>query len=320
MTNLLKFAKILSISSKNIPKTVRIMSENCSTKARPRFEPHFYTGAGASLNDSEFYENVSSFVQDVKKSGSKGVLFLGENHQDPTAHTLELKILEKVFQKVVDANLKFGISLEFFDRESQPLLNEYLSGIFDYSTFLTELGSKAANNHEDYKPLLEFGKSSGIPIVASNCPRKYSKLVARHGAQILETLPKTSSSFLPPLPYKKASERYIQNFLQTMQVFGNELHLTEKMSRILEAQTLWDATMAFSIQETLESNRVDVLAHVTGYFHVKENLGIREHFDADLPIRFKSVIILPEDEPNFVATDHENFADFIILTDSNNIE
>ena len=130
--------------------------------------------------------------------------------QDPTAHHLELKILEKVFSMSQNENLKFGFSLEFYDRGSQPILDEYLSGFLDYDIFLNEVGNGAPGNHEDYKPLLQFCKHSKVPVIAANCPRRYSKLVGKNGRQILDNLPAKSCTLIPPLPYQKPSEAYCQ--------------------------------------------------------------------------------------------------------------
>ena len=136
-----------------IPNILKIKISNCSFKMSSqsystKFEPKFFSQTGQSSSEEEFFENVSEFVRNVKISGNKGVLFIGENHQDPSAHQLELKILEKVFEISKKENLKFGFSLEFYDRSCQPVLNEFLSGFFDYETFVTEIGSGAPGNHE----------------------------------------------------------------------------------------------------------------------------------------------------------------------------
>ena len=44
---------------------------------------------------------------------------------------------------------------------------------------------------------------------------------------------------------------------------------------MLGAQSLWDATMAHSVTKALY--RSNLVVHVAGYFHVKQNLGIPEH-------------------------------------------
>jgi uncharacterized iron-regulated protein len=136
--------------------------------------------------------------------------------QDPSAHHLQLKILEKVFSASQKQNLKIGFSLEFYDRGSQTILNEYLSGFLDYDAFVYEVGNAAPGNHDDYKPLLEFCKQSKLPVIAANCPRRYSKMAGKNGREILENLPDKSRSLFAPLPYQKPSEAYCQVILLSL--------------------------------------------------------------------------------------------------------
>lgn len=111
-----------------------------------------------------------------------------------------------------------------------------------------------------------------------------------------------------------------------MQIFGDENHkveMTDKMERMLDAQSLWDATMAFSISESFQKQKVDFVAHVSGYFHVKQNLGILEHlkgYCGGQNVLSHTVVMLPEDKPDFDEKEHFGLADTVVLTDLNQIE
>ena len=119
----------------------------------------------------------------------------------------------------------------------------------------------------------------------------------------------------------------MQNFLNVMQIFGDENHpveMTDKMRKMLDAQSLWDATMAFSIHEGFDNLGLNFVAHLSGYFHVKNNLGIVEHLNnyvgESSSVLSQTVVMLPEDKPEFVEKEHCHLADFVILTDLNQIE
>ena len=84
-------------------------------------EPVFFQANGTPLNKSSFFDKLESRLQ----MKPKNVIFLGENHKDPSSHLLELEILQRV------ADLKPGetaLSLEFYDRSAQSVLDEYLLG------------------------------------------------------------------------------------------------------------------------------------------------------------------------------------------------
>ncbi len=90
------------------------MAQNYSTS----FEPTFFTKSGGKISQDEFLESLSKFAGKVKEKGGKGVVLVGENHMDPSAHQLELKILEKVSAAAKNENLKVSISHNVFS----PLL------------------------------------------------------------------------------------------------------------------------------------------------------------------------------------------------------
>ena len=73
-------------------------------------EPAFFQGDSTPLNKQTFMAKLESMLN-LKP---KNVLLLGENHSDPSAHQLELEILQRA------ASLRPGetaLSLEFFDRD-----------------------------------------------------------------------------------------------------------------------------------------------------------------------------------------------------------
>ena len=84
------------------------------------------------------------------------VIFIGENHGDDAAHALELEILRELQESLDQRQQPLALSLEFYDRESQTVMNEYLKGVASLDTFLSD--SKPPANHSDYQPLIDFCK------------------------------------------------------------------------------------------------------------------------------------------------------------------
>ena len=118
MPNLQK--KSLMVS--NTRSSTRSMTTMSSTLIR---EPAIFQANGVPLNKSSFFDKLESRLQ----MKPKNVIFLGENHSDPSSHILELEILKRV------ADLRPGetaLSLEFYDRSAQSVLDEYLLGLCTY--------------------------------------------------------------------------------------------------------------------------------------------------------------------------------------------
>jgi len=265
-------------------------------------EPTFFLGNGQSISKQEFLHNIQKTEAQV--------VCVGENHDDNRAHTLELEILSSLHTQCPS----LALSLEFYHREAQTVLNEYLAGLVPLETFLSD--SNPPSNHADYQPLLDYCRLNKLPAIAANCPRRYSRIVAKHGKEfLLANIDKSlAGRLLPPLPYAGASNAYRDNFLSIMGMMGNTG--ANVATSMLDAQSLWDATMAHSIATGLE--RVDKIFHVTGYFHIQHRLGMVEQLANYAPnTHILTVVILPSDNVTTLNDEQEGIGDLVVLTDIN---
>ncbi|MBC7798581.1 MAG: ChaN family lipoprotein, partial [Pyrinomonadaceae bacterium] len=87
-------------------------------------------------------------------------------------------------------------------------------------------------------------------------------------------------------------------------------------SNLLDAQTLWDATMADSIAKQLKVEPKSLIIHLNGSFHSESRLGTPEQLIKYSPkTDFLVVTMRPEADLNkFDKSKHENIGDFVILT------
>jgi uncharacterized iron-regulated protein len=279
-------------------------------------DPVFFQGNGTQLSKQGFFEKLESML--VMKP--KNVLLLGENHSDPSAHQLEIEILQRASALRPEET---SLSLEFYDRSAQAVLDEYLLDFVDYDILVDH--GQAPHNHKDYRPLIDFCKAKRLPVIAANCSRRHSRLMSRQGMDAMEKLAEESelhrNFLLPPLPIQPASHQYEANFRETMGIVGSEGLDDSRIMRMLGAQSLWDATMAHSITKGLY--RSNLVVHVAGYFHVKQNLGIPEHlahYCTDIDHGQVTVVMLPEEDLVFSESEHTNAGDLVILTDINAID
>jgi len=262
-------------------------------------DPKFFLSGGQCIQKAEFFEKIA-------QSTAK-VIYIGENHEDAAAHCLELEILESL----KGSDLQTALSLEFYDRESQTVLNEYLKDHVNLETFLSD--SKPPANYLDYQPLIDFCKKEGWEVVAANCPRRYTRMVGKFGRDYLQQLDGSpAADLLPPLPYQGASEAYRNNFISIMQKMGNTN--PNIPTTMLDAQSLWDATMAHSIVQGLDRNQR--IVHVTGYFHIQHKLGTVEHVERYAPnCEILTVVILPAEDLDNLNSEQINIGDLVVLTD-----
>lgn len=206
---------------------------------------------------------LDDIINDMAKAD---VLFYGEEHNDSVGHTLELALFTKLVEKYP---AKAALSLEMFETDTQPILNEYLNNIIREKNLISD--ARAWKNYKDYRPMVELAKQNHLPVIAANAPSRYTNRVTRLSLKSLEQLDATAKGWLPPLPIDTATGAYYEKFVTTM---GGHAGMAGMAGMsIYQSQNLWDATMAWSIAKYLKSHAGSKVMQVNGGFHSDEKLG-----------------------------------------------
>src|SRR5690606_14917695 len=120
---------------------------------------------------------------------------------------------------------------------------------------------------------------------------------------------------IAPLPYNEPSEAYAKKFRALM---GSSPEAQMGLSNILSSQSLWDATMAYSVAEALKRNDNSLVVHLNGGFHTENRLGTIEHLQKYVP-NARSIVVTIRYEDDFRSFDkpkHSDIGDFVVLTDA----
>lgn len=264
---------------------------------------------------------LDAIIEDMK---SYDVLFFGEEHNDSVTHFLESKMLEMLHQKYP----KTALSMEMFDRDLQTVMNEYLTGDIREKNFKKD--ARVWSNYRDYRPMVEFAKVNKLDVICANAPSRYTNLVGRKGQKALMALPKESKKQFAPLPYDTASGKYNEKLMDltghsaapiTIDTGAKKTPLPISMGNfnLIMAQSLWDATMAYSISEYLIHNKGKKVMQVNGRFHSDEGFAIVTQLKKYSP-KLKPLIISSGSDDTFPIIDwnkHKHLGDYIIITDPN---
>jgi uncharacterized iron-regulated protein len=255
---------------------------------------------------------AATLEQLVAEAKAGDVTFVGELHDDPVAHYLELRILREMWTP------SLALSLEMFETDVQDVLDEYLAGLITEQHFVA--ASRPWRNYaQDYRPLIEFAKEKKMAVVAANAPRRYVNRVSRLGASALADVGPEGRRFLAPLPHAESSERYGVKFRRVMEEHREQGKppSPETIGRSLEAQGLWDATMAYSIAGFMTRHPGRKVLHINGSFHTAEHLGVVEHLLRYRP-HTSAVVVTIVSEKSFPAFESKNMqgqGTFVIVTD-----
>lgn len=258
--------------------------------------------------------SISDIINDMN---TNDVLFYGEEHNDSVTHYLEHKIFEALYLKFSSNTV---LSMEMFERDVQPVMNEYLTSEIREKNFKKD--ARVWSNYKDYRPMVEFCKLNKLDLICANAAGRYSNLAGRKGQKGLITLPDESKKYFAPLPYDTASGKYYEKLVGLFDD-GNSKNKkqstntpSEPFSLVL-AQSLWDATMAFSIAEYHKTHSSKKIFQVNGRFHSDEYFAVVTQLKKYNPA-IKFLVISSGSDKKFPDIDwkkHEHLGDYIIITD-----
>lgn len=251
--------------------------------------------------------NLTSFEKVVDKIADAQVVYVGETHTSLADHLLQLRIIEALHKK--DPNLAIG--MEMFPASSQPALDRYTLSdeMVDERTFLKE--SDYYNvwrfDYRFFQDILRFARKNRIPVIGLNLDRKIVSEVFRSGGT--DSLAKEVQDMLPKdrnLDMEGYSERL--SFMHNVHMQGS--HGSGAESGFIQAQGIWDETMAENIADFLIKQPSYRLVVLAGSQHTRKDSGIPPRVARRLPVMQASVLNIYNDSS---PSDLAKVADYYFL-------
>ncbi|HYW33198.1 MAG TPA: ChaN family lipoprotein [Gemmatimonas sp.] len=257
----------------------------------------------------------------MRSVAAADVVFLGEQHDDPVTHGVELAVLAALGER----RGRVVLSLEMFERDVQGTLDRYLAGTMPEADFLA--ASRPWERYAtDYRPLVELARVRGWPVVAANVPRPIASAVSRRGLAHLDSLSALMRGFTAA-EHQCPRDPYFERFAATMSGHGAgvpgasaDAGAGAVIERFYEAQCVKDEAMGEAVatayaSEATADTRAPVL-HVDGAFHSDYGLGTVER--ARRRIRnAKFVVLSAVPVVELAAADvapHREKGDYIVFT------
>lgn len=241
------------------------------------------------------YKKMLKFLKDQE------VLLIGELHNNPISHWMELEITKDLspYQPII-------LGAEMFERDNQTGLELYLNGKINAKGLDTTV-RLWRNYSTDYAPLLNLAKERKWPFIASNVPRKYASQVARGGFQALDNLSELEKTWLAPLPI--AYDAQLPGYQKMLTMMGG--HASEHMPK---AQALKDATMAHSILRHWKPGTLFI--HYNGSYHSEYHEGIVWYLRQQKPqLKIATIATVSQANIGILEAEHLGKADFILCVE-----
>lgn len=286
-------------------------------QTNPDQEPIFDGQTGAGISWSEVVERAST----------ADAVIIGEIHGHPAG----LATATALFDRIASNTPAAALSLEFFARDRQVALDDYLAGVTDEDAFRKAASQPDANYPPGHRAMVERAKEVGLAVFASNAPRRYVHLARQEGLDRLNRLTDAQRRLFV-LPGPLIGGAYRERFFELMSQMtghgegddeGDDADLTDqeraerhadeqkKIESYYRSQNIWDATMADTDAQALAAGRRPVV-QVVGRFHSDYTGGLVQRL-ADLApdATILTIVMTDSDERTFDKSDADR-ADIVI--------
>ncbi len=218
-------------------------------------------------------------AQMLAVAGDSRIVYVGETHDNPASHRLELEVLQGLAERNPGA---VALGMEMFARSQQPVLDRWVAGKLDEKAFLKESRwfETWRMDFAYYRDLLIFARDRHIPVIALNAEK--ALITAIHGTAPDQLTPGERAQ----VPELDLGDPYHRAMVEA--IFGGHGHGEMHLDGFIRAQTLWDETMAESVARylTTPAGRDKRLLVVAGGNHVSHGFGIPGRVFRRLPVSY----------------------------------
>lgn len=236
----------------------------------------------------------------IKALSEADVILFGESHNDAIAHWMQ-----NLVARDLQSNAPISVGMEMLESDQQDGINGYLQG----STTVEELDKIGegmwSNFSTDYQPLIDFAKGEGIPVIATNVPRRFARVVFKEGFTGLEKLSAEDKALIPALPVPYDAELPGYKAMLDMMPGG---HGGETFPM---AQAIKDATMAHFIVANKQDGRK--FLHLNGSYHSDNFEGIGWYLQEYAPeLKVVTITTVGEQDVYNLSEDNTGKAHFTL--------
>ncbi len=249
---------------------------------------------------------VQKFDKVIDKLSEADIVFFGELHNNSISHWLEFEVAKALFQKHGDS---FVMGAEMYEADQQLIIDEYLSGAVKYKYF-EDQARLWPNEKTDYAPILKFAQENHIPMIATNVPRRYAAIVNKGSLNALDSLSDEAKQYIAPLPI-----HYFENAAcYTGMIAAMGGHKSARMTNIVKAQALKDATMAHFILKNWTEGKH--FYHFNGAYHSDNYESIILYLKKANPeLKIATITTVSQENIDTISEETQMSADFIIAVD-----
>lgn len=254
--------------------------------------------------------------QMLKIATDNRIVYVGETHDNPASHRLQLTVIKAMFDRYPN---QVAIGMEMFTPAQDEALQKWINNESSEKEFLREAGWYKVwkDDFDYYRDILNFAREKKIPTIGLNADKKTVRLLVANEPE------KLSAENQALIPEMDLADPYQRGMIEG--IYGGHVKSKGMLDGFHRAQTLWDETMADSIVKFMqkEENEDFRMVIIAGGNHVRYGFGIPRRVFRRMPTSYTSIggkeIEIPESKkdklmdvtlPEFPMTPY----DFVVFT------
>lgn len=284
-----------------------------------------------------------SWAELVSAASTSDAVLVGELHHVTTSpQALGQAVEAALFADIAAATGRTPTAaLEFFERDQQTALDDYLGRVTDEEA-MKKASARGANGYPfGHRAIVEACRAAGAPVIAANAPRRYVRIARLEGYERLAKLT-SEQRRLFRVPDRLPEDGYRDAFFKLMgageedattagskspsaggaapgkpagshgDAAAAKADATRNAEAMFRSQSLWDWTMADSVASALGAGLPRPVVLIVGEFHVANDGGLVQALRQLRPgVRITTVSCVPKSGAEF-ANEHKGRADFVV--------
>jgi uncharacterized iron-regulated protein len=258
----------------------------------------------------------------VAAAAASDAVLIGEVHNQPVGQAFQAAF----FEDLLAAAPTSAAALEFYERDHQAAMDDYLDGIISPHEFRRLTNRNEGDDCPGHRAMIEMCKTSERPVIAANAPRRYVKVARTDGYERLSALGPVQRR-LYRVPDSVPTGPYRDKFFEMMRSAKKEdsAHATDDETRIeamFRAQTLWDWTMADSVARGIDdpAQPSHPVVLVVGKFHTDSNGGLVQALRSIRPSTRVFTITFETETSPPLKDDRKGIADAVVYIGPEDME
>ncbi|MGA7276617.1 MAG: ChaN family lipoprotein, partial [Desulfocapsaceae bacterium] len=202
------------------------------------------------------------------------VIYVGETHTSRADHLLQQMVIEALHTRLKDKGIGLAIGMEMFPASSQAALDQYIDDpTVEEAQFLKESRYYDVWRYDYrlFRPIFSFARKHRIPVIGLNLEREVVSSVFQAGGT-----KNLSDAQRQDLPADRQLDLpgYVERLTATHSMHQSESHGSGDLVGFIEAQALWDETMAATVVSYLQEHPNAAMVVLAGSQHTRKDSGI----------------------------------------------